>query len=160
MEDCELTTLPISKTDLIVASTSSSASREVKQHNTTISLPPTLVRIPRKSIGPIVKGSFGVTAFDISPDQAGRYVAGGSDGQLHIGSLGIGGEAEDGDAEEESGLNDTERLAQRRMKERQREAERRKQTPLRGHVGDIRSARFFPSGEGEMNRALLSLLLF
>jgi proteasomal ATPase-associated factor 1 len=133
---------------LLVASTSSSASHEAKKHNTSISLAPTLVRIPKKTIGPLVKGSFGVTAFDISPDQIGRYVVGGADGQLLVGSLGIGGDNTDEQYDEqEPDLSDIDRLAQRRMREKQREVDRQKRTPLQGHVGDIRSARFFSSGE-------------
>jgi hypothetical protein len=141
-----------------VASTSSSASHEAKKLSASITVPPTRVRIPRKNTGPLVKGSFGVTAFDISPDQAGRYVAGGADGQLHVGNLGIGGDTEEHEVDDDSGLSDIDRLAQRRIRKRQREDDRKKKTALRGHVGDIRSARFFPSGEGETQDCLLSLI--
>lgn len=96
-----------------------------------------------------MKGSFGVTAFDISPDQHGRYVVGGADGQLLVGSLGTGGDDADGQQQDDqaSFLHDIDRLAQRRIRERQGEADRQKRTYLQGHVGDIRSARFFSSGE-------------
>ena len=136
----------------MIASTSSSASHLAKQIGSTITLPATIMRIPKKTMGPLVKGSLGVTAFDISPDQMGRYVVGGADGQSHIGSLGVGGESEASESKVEAGIDEIERLARRRMKERERERERQGKTYLKGHVGDVRSAKFFPSGQGELTR--------
>ena len=103
-----------------------------------------------------MRGSLGVTAFDISPDNAGRYVAGGADGQAHIGSLGIStaNSGQDfGEREADAGLDDLERLARQRIARRNREQAKKERTLLEGHVGDIRSARFFPSGEGEWRGA-------
>jgi hypothetical protein len=143
--------------DLMVASTSTNFNHQAKDVSANISIPKTIIKIPKKTIGPVVKGSFGVTAFDISPDQAGRYVAGGSDGQVHIGNLGISGDSEESDNDLEPDLDDIERLARRRMRKREKERERQSKTYLKGHVGDVRSAQFFPSGQGEsgMRRAFL-----
>ncbi|UZJ54635.1 hypothetical protein CBS101457_003955 [Exobasidium rhododendri] len=102
--------------DLLVASTSNSSSHLAKQLEIDITIPTTTIRIPQKTIKSLVKGSLGVTAFDISPDLAGRYVVGGADGQAHIGHLGTAGQEEI-------------------------------KTYLQGHVGDVRSASFFPSGQ-------------
>jgi hypothetical protein len=142
--------------DLIIASTSrttalTSSSNLAKELTSTITIPETTIRIPKKTTGSLIKGSLGITAFDISPDRAGRYVAGGADGQAHIGSLGVGGQGEtsEGEDEDELGGDDVERLARRRMRKREKERVAQGKVHLKGHVGDLRSASFFPSGQGE-----------
>lgn len=142
--------------DLLIASTSTNPSSLANEIASSIHIPSTIIRIPKRRLGPLVKGSLGVTAFDISPDQVGRYVVGGSDGQAYVGSLGIGGDTTHEEeeeaaaaAEEEAGLDSVERLARQRMRARLRERDEQKKTPLKGHVGDIRSVKFFPSGQGE-----------
>lgn len=102
--------------------------------------------MPKRTIGPIVKGSMGISAFDISEADKDLYVAGGADGQAHIGKLGSGS---DNRTVETSvvGSDDIEEIAQRRMQERAAQKSASSKTYLKGHVGDIRSAKFFPSGE-------------
>lgn len=87
----------------------------------------------------------GVTAFDLAGN---RYVAGGSDGQVYIGYIDAGVDTQSEEMEREGYANDIERLAQSRIRNREREIRTQSKTQLKGHVGDIRSARFFPSGQG------------
>lgn len=113
---------------------------------TSITLPETKIRIPKRTLGPVVKGSIGVSAFDISEAGNDLYVAGGADGQAHIGRLGTGSEARS-TVTSAVGSDDIETIAQRRMQERAEQRSATSKTYLKGHVGDIRSAKFFPSGE-------------
>lgn len=111
-----------------------------------ISLPETKIRIPKRTLGPVVKGSIGVSAFDVSEAGNDLYVAGGADGQAHIGRLGTGSEARAAGTST-VGSDSIEMIAQRRIQERAEQRSINSKTYLKGHVGDIRSAKFFPSGE-------------
>ncbi|PWN33357.1 WD40 repeat-like protein [Meira miltonrushii] len=135
-----------SRLDFSVASTSKNGSLMANTTKASITLPETRIRIPKRTLGPIVKGSIGVSAFDISDAGNDLYVAGGADGQAHIGRLGTGSEARPAGTSA-VGSDDIETIAQRRMQERAEQRSITSKTYLKGHVGDIRSAKFFPSGE-------------
>ncbi len=160
------------QTDLLVrappvpAGSSSSPSaapsqlRSARKRVNRIEAGPTLIRFPKKNIQTPLKTRIGVTAFDVSPSGNGSFAAGGEDGKLFVARTTQGdaidergGEAsaKDADEDEESRI---ERIAQERIRRRQAERERDSVLKLTGHVGDIRSLRFFPSGEGELGSVL------
>lgn len=155
--DVAVQRIPGSYTDLLVRSparerTTSSAYRSSRKRIATIQAGPTAVRFSKKTIQTPLKTRIGISAFDVSTTGNNLYAAGGEDGKLFVGSTTSGdalepsnekGHGADGNEDER-----IERLAQARMAQRRREAERDKVLKLNGHVGDIRSVRFFPSGEG------------
>jgi hypothetical protein len=130
-----------------VATTSQHGGLLANRVYASISLPPTVLRLPKRTKGPLVKGVAGVTAFDVARTPDGHYVAGGEDGQAHIGRLHGGYKAEI----EADGMqgDDIEARAQRRIQLKLAEHAAKTKVTLTGHVGDVRSARFFPSGQGE-----------
>ncbi|KAN0064526.1 hypothetical protein ACQY0O_002154 [Thecaphora frezii] len=135
-----------------------------------ISLPPTYVRLPKRSVERVLPASKAghinqnftaypnIEAFDVSPTDNGLYVAGGEDGTLVVGSLldssdvlAVADTLEDEEKEALQGRHGEERrveaLASLRIKEKEQREKRDRRIHLKGHVGDIRSARFFPSGQ-------------
>ena len=150
--------------DLLVSTSvpSSTETRNARSLQPAVRVSPTHVRFPTRTVEKVLPQSStakvndnytaqtAIEAFDVSPTQNALYVAGGSDGALVVGTL-ADPQADGGaDPEEEEALRGSrgqehriEALAAQRMRQRERE----KKIKLAGHVGDIRSARFFPSGE-------------
>ncbi|CAO1623322.1 unnamed protein product [Sympodiomycopsis kandeliae] len=138
--------------DLTVQTTSAPSSSSLSpitlQNGPT--LPPTTLRIPietrtallkgRRSERALESGGGGqISAFDISPD--GQYfIAGGEDGEAVIGQQQLRSRS---DSKEDTTSLTIEEKAQRRMQSLQSS----RLTPLKGHLGDIRCAKFFPSGQ-------------
>lgn len=118
----------------------------IRERKAFISVPQTRLRVPRRTVGPLVRTSLGVTAFDSSPTDNCLYVVGGSDGQAHIGRLYDSGALND--RNEESSQDSLEALAQSRMQKYASAHQSQSRVYLKGHKGDIRSSKFFPSGEG------------
>ncbi|EPQ29308.1 uncharacterized protein PFL1_03063 [Pseudozyma flocculosa PF-1] len=135
-----------------------------------IALPPTHLRLPKRSIGKVLPASRtgqinqnftaypNIEAFDVSATQNGLFVAGGEEGALVVGNLidssemlSVMDSLEDEDKEALQGRHGEEKrieaLASLKIKEREERSRREKKVYLKGHVGDVRSARFFPSGE-------------
>lgn len=147
----------IGQTDWLVSTTSSelNSSTSARTTQSRILYAPTLLRAPRKDFGSIIRGHEGATAFDIASSSANpdleRYVVGGADGGLRIGVTELPKVDEYSELvdKDEQQQDEIERLAQRRMREKAREAQKNHVIQCKGHVGDIRSAQFFPSGDGE-----------
>ena len=133
--------------DLSVATTSQQGGLLANKLYANISLPQIYLRLPQRTKESLATGAAGVTAFDIAQTSEGHYVVGGQDGQAHIGRL-LGGQSFNQDASA-TRSDDVEARAQRRMQQRLEEQKVNRRIALKGHVGDIRSARFFPSGQGE-----------
>lgn len=94
---------------------------------------------------PKIRAPAGIQAFDVSPTND-LYVAGGNDGELVVGTLpGLAPAVEEAAI---VGASDIEQRARHRMAQLAAEHEARQSLNLTGHLGDVRSARFFPSGEG------------
>ncbi|PWN46313.1 WD40 repeat-like protein [Ceraceosorus guamensis] len=144
-----------SSTDLLVSTTSSelNSSTSARTAQSQVLYAPTLLRAPRKDFGSIIRGHEGATALDVASSTAvpglERYVAGGADGALRIGVLDVPKEDEtiDESVKGADEQGEIEKLAQRRIRERARQLQREQVIPCKGHVGDIRSAQFFPSGD-------------
>lgn len=107
---------------------------------------------------PALTSTAGIQAMDLSPTANELYVVGGGDGELLVGTLPGAVSTQPNDRMDVDGA-EIEQRAQRRMAQIAAEREAQKTLSLTGHVGDIRSARFFPSGEGEYFRSRYPELL-
>ncbi|PWN51288.1 WD40 repeat-like protein [Violaceomyces palustris] len=168
--------------DLLVSTAASSTlkaspSTPYRKLHAQISIPPTYIRFPKRSIDKVLPSKSHlqtlypnanltyptISAFDISPTDNGFFVAGGEDGFLVVGNMGEpnqGTSASDLSEEQSRALDGElgqerriEVMAEIRIKERKEISERDKRVYLKGHVGDIRSAKFFPSGQVVLSTA-------
>ncbi|KDN53219.1 hypothetical protein K437DRAFT_271738 [Tilletiaria anomala UBC 951] len=133
--------------------------RSARKRSNQIHAGPTKVRFSRRHIQTCIKTRAGISALDISPISNNLYVVGGDDGALYVGRTNQGDRCSENVLPQDDStraittgepLDEGERiekLAQAKMAARQAQTERERVLPLTGHVGDVRSARFFPSGE-------------
>lgn len=124
-----------------------------------IELAPTRLRIARRTLGPdLVQGALGITALDVH-ENGQRFVVGGPDGQAFTASTTTEEGDEQGAQEKpmaiDGGLS-IEEVAEQRMRLRQRQSQRSAKVHLKGHVGDVRSAKFLAGGQGKKLRPPLT----
>ncbi|CAO1624196.1 unnamed protein product [Parajaminaea phylloscopi] len=140
-------------------STNAAATRPDKLQNAPTLSHPVRLRLPSRTRSAVLKGnrSLGaqargaggtISAFDVSPDGS-KFVAGGEDGEVVVGELPLPAPpgARSPQPASSAATQSIEARARARMAENE---ERRRQTasvPLKGHLGDLRSAQFFPSGQ-------------
>lgn len=167
--------------DLVVltSSTSASSTRPTKLQNQPTLAEPVTLRLPVLSRSALIKGNRSkqalerggggsISGFDVSP-QGSHFIVAGEDGEALLATLPAWvAEGKDGEPHETTATSavttttttelTVEERAQQRMRELQRKKEEQKQVPLKGHLGDLRAAKFFPSGQGE-SLAVLQMAL-
>lgn len=135
----------------VTTAESSIGSTSARTQQNSVAIPSTLLRTPRRTLGPLVRGYDGISAFDVAKSESDgveRYIAGSADGDLRIGVLNPASQAAASSSAAAEGES-LEQRAERRIQELSQQKERERVTMCKGLVGDIRSVFFFPSGDGE-----------
>lgn len=95
-----------------------------------------------------------ISAFDVAAGESEgsyRFVVAGEEGECRVGGFAMATSSSGSGSAGDAAMESVEERAQRRMAEKMA-SQGAKPVDVKGHVGDVQKARFFPSGKGERAR--------